>query len=204
VATYGGRESCLASAMCGVLKSRAGRGVHAIRELENIDALVRTYRARLLRFLTYASGDADLAESITQDTLLRAYTARETFRGDCSVNTWLTGIAINVLRDHRRTEKFKFWKQVQATAIDAQEMASFLPSEDRTPEAIVLAQERVKHLSRVVETLSFNQRTIFAMRFFEEMDVREISALLNMPLNTVKTHLQRALKVVRNDMGATR
>jgi RNA polymerase sigma-70 factor (ECF subfamily) len=204
VATYAGREAYLAGVGCDVLESRAGRGVAPIRELEDIDALVKTYRARLLRFLTYASGDADIAETITQDTLLRAFNARENFRGDCSVNTWLTGIAINVLRDHRRTEKFKFWKKVQATAIDAQEMASFLPSEGSTPEGAVLTRERIKHLSQLVETLSFNQRTVFAMRFFEEMDVREISELLNMPLNTVKTHLQRALKVVRTEMGATR
>jgi len=51
-------------------------------ELDDIDALVRTYRPRLLRFVTFSIGDADLAESITQDCFLKAYNGRASFRGD--------------------------------------------------------------------------------------------------------------------------
>src|SRR5580698_7055299 len=85
-----------------------------ISELDDIDGLVRTYQARLLRFVTYSTGDPDMAQTITQDTLLKAYNGRENFRGECSVNTWLTGIAVNVIRDHLRTERYKFWKRVKA------------------------------------------------------------------------------------------
>src|ERR1700727_101483 len=68
-------------------------------ELDDIDALVRTYRPRLLRFVMFSIGDADLAESITQDCFLKAYNGRASFRGDCAINTWLTSIAMNLIRD---------------------------------------------------------------------------------------------------------
>jgi RNA polymerase sigma-70 factor (ECF subfamily) len=174
----------------------------AVSELDDIDGLVRTYRAKILRFVTYSTGDPDLAETITQDTLLKAYMGRESFRGDCSVKTWLTGIAINVTRDHLRSAKYKFWKQAKTTAIDVHEMASFLPAEGSSPERQVLAKEKVKELSQALESLSQNQRTVFLMKFSEEMAVAEISEVLGMPVNTVRTHLHRALTAVRNRLGA--
>jgi RNA polymerase sigma-70 factor (ECF subfamily) len=186
---------------CVGIPSSLSEGVRPIRELDDIDALMKTYRARILRFVTYSTGDLDLAETITQDTFLRAYNGREGFRGDCSIKTWLTGIAINVTRDHLRTEKYKFWKRVRNTAVDVHEMSSFLPSDGSSPERQLLAKERVRQLWQILETLSYNQRTVFLMKFSEDMQVNEISESLGMSLNTVRTHLHRALKAVRSKLG---
>ena len=181
---------------------RCARRARAIGELDDIDGLVKNYSARILRFVTYSTGDPDLAETITQDTLLKAWMGRENFRGDCSVKTWLTGIAINVTRDHMRSAKFKFWKQARSTALDVHEMAAYLPAEGSGPERHMLAKEKVRELSQVVAALSPNQRTVFLMKFVEEMPVNEISQILGMPMNTVRTHLHRALSAVRSRMGA--
>jgi RNA polymerase sigma-70 factor, ECF subfamily len=166
--------------------------------LDDIDELVRTYRPTILRFAIYSTGDPDLAETITQDTLLKAYMGRENFRGDCSVKTWLTGIAINAIRDHMRSAKSKFWKQVRSTSIDVQELALFLPTRDPDPERQVLAREKVAQLSKAIESLSQKQRTVFLMKFLEEIPVAEISEILGMPVNTVRTHLHRALTTLRS------
>ncbi len=195
-------SECMDMVPCGKIESRFEKKIRTMRELDDIDELSRTHRARILRFVTYSTGDPDLAETITQDTLLKAYMGRENFRGDCSVRTWLTGIAINVTRDHMRSVKFKFWKQAHATAIDVQEMASFIPAEQANPERQLLAKEKVKQLATVLESLSHNQRTIFLMKFTEEISVAEISEMLGMPVNTVRTHLHRALTTVRGKLGA--
>jgi RNA polymerase sigma-70 factor, ECF subfamily len=183
------------------IDARSARRSGAIGELDDIDGLVRNYRAKVLRFVTYSTGDPDLAETITQDTLLKAHLNRDKFRGDCSVKTWLTGIAINLTRDHTRSAKFKFWRSASSNAIEANEVASILPAEGSSPERQVLAKERVKELSKAIEVLSPNQRTIFLMKFLEEISVNEISEILGMPVNTVRTHLHRALSSVRSQMG---
>ena len=170
-------------------------------ELDDIDALVKNHRPRLLRFVTFSTGDPDLAETIVQDCLLKAYNARASFRGDSSVNTWLTSIAVNLIRDHQRTQKFRFWKQARASAIDVTEVAAFIASEESGLEARLIARQKVAELSRIIETLSFNQRTIFLMKFSDEMELSEISAAMRMPVNTVKTHLHRALKAIRSQLG---
>ena len=71
-------------------------GETALTELDDIAALDRMYRSRLLRFVAYSTGDQDLAETIVQDCLLKAYNSRDSFRGDCSVYTWLAHIATNI------------------------------------------------------------------------------------------------------------
>jgi len=173
-------------------------------ELDDIDALVRTYRPRLLRFVTFSIGDPDLAESITQDCFLKAYNGRGSFRGDCSVNTWLTSIALNLIRDQQRLQKFRFWRQARATAIDVSDAANFLASHESSAEARILAIERTEQVQAALENLSVNQRAIFLMRFAEDMDLAEIAATIKMPINTVKTHLHRALKAVRAQVGGSR
>ena len=102
-----------------------GSKVNTISELDDIDELVRVYRSRILRYVVYSVKDYDLAETITQDCFFKAYSGRASFRGDCAVSTWLMSIANNLVRDQLRIQKFRFWRNVRATAIDVHEMASF-------------------------------------------------------------------------------
>ncbi|MGI4757302.1 MAG: RNA polymerase sigma factor [Janthinobacterium lividum] len=176
----------------------------ATTELDDIDTLARNYRPRLLRFVVSSIRDEDLADIIVQDTLLKAYRNRAGFRGDCSLNTWMTGIAVNLIRDHARTQKFKFWRKAQASSVDASDMANHLRSSGSTPEGALLAREQAAQVSQAMETLSQNQRTAFLLRFIEEMELPEIARAMGMPVNTVKTHLHRAVKSVRARVGGAR
>ena len=176
----------------------------ALSELDDIEDLVQTHRARLLRFVTFSLGDEDLAASIVQDCFVKAWANRHNFRGDCSVQTWLHSIALNLVRDYQRTQKFRFWKQVRKTATDVTEIAGMLPSAASSPEQQLLARERAREVAGILETLSLNQRTAFMLRFQEEMDLSDIAATMGMPINTVKTHLHRAVRTVRTRMGGRR
>jgi RNA polymerase sigma-70 factor (ECF subfamily) len=173
----------------------------ALTELDDIEALDRMYRSRLLRFVAYSTGDQDLAETIVQDCLLKAYRGRESFRGDCSVYTWLAHIATNLVRDHQRSRKFQFWRNVQKTAPDLSEMASLLPGRESSPESQMLARESAQLVLAALETLSVKQRTVFLMRFIEEMELQDICQATGMRVGTVKTHLHRAVKAVRLKLG---
>jgi RNA polymerase sigma-70 factor, ECF subfamily len=186
-------------AAAGVL--RCPNREQAISELDDIDSLVRTYRARLLRFVAFSVGDADVAESIVQDTFLKAWSARASFRGDCSMSSWLTSIALNLVRDHQRIRKFQFWRRAESTAIDVVDAAAFLPSSEKSPEEQIMVRERARNVAAVLSHLSLKQRAVFLMRFQEDMDVAEIAVAIDMPVNTVKTHLHRAIRAVRENLG---
>ena len=73
-----------------------------------------------------------------------------------------------------------------------------------SPEGSLLAREQTVQVHEAMEELSPNQRTVFLLRFIEEMELAEIAEAMNMPVNTVKTHLHRAVKSVRARVGGGR
>ena len=145
-------------------------GEQHISELEDIDALIREYRPKVFRFVAFSLSDRDAAESITQDCFLKAHLTRNQFRGDCSVATWLMRIAFNLVRDHTKSQKFRFWKSA-ATSIDASDVSQYLASGASSAETQLIAKERVTMVHQALAELSGKQRSVFLMRFVEDMDL---------------------------------
>jgi RNA polymerase sigma-70 factor (ECF subfamily) len=164
---------------------------------DDIDAVVAMHEQRIFRFLLVSTRDADAAHSITQDTFLRAWAARASFRNECAVFTWLMRIAVNLLRDHTRTERFRFWKRAAASSIDVSDPALHLIHPTASAESSLLASEQLALVWDTVAQLSARQRSIFALRFVEEMELSEISEATGLPVPTVKSHLYRALATIR-------
>src|SRR6202453_2758605 len=112
-----------------------------IAELGDIDTLCATYRSRIYRYALLSLRDADLAESVTQDCFLKAHRARGEFRGDCSVATWLTRIATNLIRDSTRSRKFQFWKTATSTAVEAGAIADRPSSPRLSPQLSLVVRD---------------------------------------------------------------
>jgi RNA polymerase sigma-70 factor, ECF subfamily len=151
-----------------------------------------------------STGDEDLAATIVQDSFLKAYKAREGFRGDSNVSTWLYRIALNVMRDYQRLQKLQFWKRVGRAAVDLTDVNSGLASEEPSPETRMLAGEQASRVQSALKCLSRKQRIVFIMRFLDEMQPQEISVATGMSLSTVRTHIHRAMKAVRSRLADMR
>ena len=170
----------------------------SVLELADFDEVVRLYRTRIFRFLMASLSDRDVAESLTQDCFLKAYNARHQFRGESSLSTWLTRIALNLVRDHLRSRRMRFWQRTRDTALDIVDVGEWIPDGASSPEQVCLQQERVREIWKSVEQLSRQQRTVFLLRFVEEMELAEIAETTGMNTSTVKSHLYRALRIVRD------
>jgi len=166
----------------------------------DFNQIVSDHRRQVFRFLLASTRDEDLAETLTQECFLKAYRNWASFRGESSVLTWLMRIAINLEKDHWRNRRVQFWRLTRTNAVDADEASSWLPSLERSAEDRLLAKEQVAKLWRVVERLSNRQKTIFLLRYVEEMDLNQIADLLGLSEGTIKAHLSRALTRVRDEM----
>jgi RNA polymerase sigma-70 factor (ECF subfamily) len=173
----------------------------ALLDLADFDEVVRLYRPRIFRFLLASLRDRDAAENLTQDCFLKAYLARAHFRGDASLSTWLMKIAMNLLRDHLRSKRLRFWTKSRETALDPIDVSDWIPDGRSSPEDDLIARTQVKSVWETVSQLPAKQRSVFVLRFVEEMELKEIAELTGMNPSTVKTHLYRALAVVRASMG---
>jgi len=176
----------------------------AMLELADFDEVVRVYRPRILRFLLSSLTDRDAAESLTQECFMKAWSARHQFRGDSSLSTWLTRIAVNLMRDHLRSRSLRFWQKTRGSALDVMDISDWVPDGRSTPENVAVARQRVAGVWEAVEKLSAQQRTVFVLRFVEEMELDEIASTIGMNLSTVKSHLYRALGIIRERMGETK
>ena len=163
----------------------------------DFDELVELHRPRIFRFILASLRDPETAENLTQDCFVRAYKAREQFRGGSSLSTWLMHIAANLVRDHAANGRLKFWKRRLRSDVDLNDISDWIPDQQRSPEALALAKEQVETIWKAAGKLSERQRTVFLLRFVEDMDLLEIAAVTGMKEGTVKTHLFRAVQSLR-------
>jgi RNA polymerase sigma-70 factor (ECF subfamily) len=173
----------------------------AAQEFSNV---VASHRPQIFRFLLASSRDLDLAETLTQECFLKAHRNWSSFRGESSAMTWLMRIAINLQKDHWRNRRMQFWRQTQNNAVDLDEASEWLPSGESSAEQQLLARERVGQVWQAVEGLSERQRTIFLLRYVEELELSEIARATGLSEGTVKAHLSRALARVRTGLGGKR
>jgi RNA polymerase sigma-70 factor, ECF subfamily len=169
-------------------------------EMEDFDAVVRLYWPRVFRFALASLRDREAAENVAQDCFWKAWRSRARFRGESSLKTWLMQIAVNLVRDRARSRRLQFWKR----AVEIDEEIRWLPDGGASPQARLEAVERIEEIWRATAILPEKQRTVFLLRFVEEMDLLEIAAATGLKKGTVKVHLSRALHTVRERLGARR
>jgi RNA polymerase sigma-70 factor, ECF subfamily len=162
--------------------------------LNDFEAVVQLYWPRVFRYVLGSLRDRDAAQTLAQECFLRAYRSRDRFRGESSISTWLMQIAVNLVRDEVRSRRWKFWR---AAAPDQPAM----PDHAAGPERVLLARERVDAVWRAASRLPEQQRTVFLLRFVEEMELLEIAAAAGMSESAVKVQLYRAIRTVRRRVG---
>lgn len=176
---------------------------NAAAEVE-FEGLVEIYRPKIFRFLLASLRDADAAECLTQECLFRAFQSLHRFRNECTISTWLMQIAVNLLRDHVRNRRLQFWKRMRRNEAPTEGPQEWLADKRRSPEAQALLREQVKAVWDAAALLSDKQRSVFFLRFVEDMDLFEIATVMGMKEGTVKTHLFRAVQAVRGRVEASR
>jgi RNA polymerase sigma-70 factor (ECF subfamily) len=163
--------------------------------MSDFDEVVQEHRPRIFRFILASLRDRESAENLTQECFVKAYRAREQFRGAASISTWLLQIAANLVRDHESSGRLKFWRR--ALGIDLKDVMDVVPDRQLSPESMVLVKQEVEAIWRVAAKLPERQRTVLLLRFVEDLNLLEIAEVTGLKLGTVKTHLFRALESVR-------
>jgi RNA polymerase sigma-70 factor (ECF subfamily) len=170
----------------------------------DFEEVVKLCQPKIFRFVLASLRDRDAAETVTQDCFLKAFQARDRFRHDCSLDTWLMRIAINLGRDHTRNRRWQFWRRAEQTAQPIDGLSNWLGDGRLSQEAHTSLKQQVAAIWDVAGSLPERQRTVFLLRFVEDMDVLDIAAATGMREGTVKSHLFRALRAVRERIGASK
>ena len=169
-----------------VIKRIARKDEKAFRELyENTSKKIYHYLLGMLK-------DPRKAEDIMIDTYTEVWRCAGKFRGDSKVSTWITGIARNLA--------FKEFRRKKLMTNSIEEHLHSLPAKEVAIDSFV----RTDLLRKAMKKLSFAHKEILELVFYHEMSYKEISELLGIPVNTVKTRVYYAkenLKQVFVRMG---
>jgi RNA polymerase sigma-70 factor (ECF subfamily) len=161
--------------------------------------IMRSCNQRLFRIARSILRDDGEAEDAVQETYLRAFQKLGEFRGDSSILTWLTRIALNEARGRLRRRH----PTVELDAMDAAQQETgrilmFPSSHGPTdPERDASRAEARRLLERAVDDLPEPFRVVFILREVDERSIEETAALLEIRPETVKTRLHRARRLLR-------
>lgn len=131
------------------------------------------------------------AEEVAQDAFVRAWRGLPRFRGDAAFSSWLYRIVARRAFDRAAVLKGRRGREVEADA----EAIERLPDDARHVDDD--ARARARRLARLVASLPDVPRLVVTLYYFEDRSVEEVAKTLQMPENTVKTHLSRARAALR-------
>ena len=117
------------------------------------------------------------------------------------MNTWLIKIAINLVRSHMRGRRFQF--RQKAERVRGEEIRDW-PDRGISPEERASVNEQVQAVWEATENLSERQRTVFVLRFVEDMNILEIAEATGLTENAVNVHLFRAVRAIRKRLKEPR
>lgn len=137
--------------------------------------------------------DRGLAEDVVQETMIKAWRSKDSFRGESSARTWLVKICRNTAIDSLRRQR-----RVPATVGELPDSADASASADT--ERIAQGRDEVSRLAGALDSLDELSRTVILLREVEAMSYQEISEVMDVPVSTVKTRLLRARRRLVDSM----
>jgi RNA polymerase sigma-70 factor (ECF subfamily) len=161
------------------------------------ETLIRRHDRLLYRVARSILLDDHEAEDAVQETFIKAFKRLVDFRGESSLSTWLTRIALNeaVTRKRRRRKTVELGVLEHRTNAQIEPASMIGPAPD--PELTAAQHQLRKLLERAIDELPESLRTVFVMREVEELSTAEAGRLLGLGEATVKTRLHRARRKPR-------
>ncbi len=174
------------------------------RALARDESAFRTIMARhnrrLYRIARSILRNDSEAEDAVQDAYVHAFTSLNAFRGESTLATWLSRIAINEALGRLRKER----PAREPTAIDRQNEAQIIPfphtAAPDDPERTIAQREILRLVEQAADDLPESFRVVLIMRVIEGMSVEETAMLLDLKPETVKTRLHRARLLLRKQL----
>ncbi len=171
-------------------------------EPDAFEHFVRTYQRKVFRLVHTLVRNAAEADALTQDVFVKAWRAVPDFKGEASFETWLNRIAVNAVRDsvRRRKPVVSFADLTDAEDPGGELPRSIEPVDATTPEREARSRQIRRRIGEALEALSPRQKAIFVMKHYEDRTIAEIGAAIGVDDGTVKSHLFRAARKLRQKL----
>jgi RNA polymerase sigma-70 factor, ECF subfamily len=179
------------------IMQRAGAGDEAC-----LDFLIAKYRRPIISFMYRMVHNQAIAEELAQEVFLRVYRARATYRAEARFSTWLYRIASNMAINHARDTKYErasgsiFLDQADEDTGTKPDVPDLRPIAEQG----MLQDERMRRIREHVMSLPERQRMAVVMHKYQDMDYKQIGAVLKLSESATKSLLFRAYQSLREKL----
>jgi len=169
----------------------------------NFEQIVRDHQEMVFRTLLRLNGSREHIEDLAQEVFLRLYRALPAFRGEALLTTYLYRIVVNVAQDEWKRRRRVERPLVSISSPVASNDDSETDWEDRLQHPGLDAEEQLSQnefqqfVERQLQHLSDVERTVLVLYHQEERSYEQIADALKLPMGTVRTHLHRGRKKLR-------
>ena len=152
-----------------------------------MEQVFHDYGDGIFRVCVSMLGDYQMAEDAFQETMLRIWRNLSSFRGESTLKTWITRIAMNTCRDFLKSNYYRQWK----TMVSPEDVTlSYHP-----PDAAGGGE-----VTGAVSGLPQKYREVIVLRYYKELSLKEIADVLGIPLFTVSTRLRKARELLQKKL----
>jgi RNA polymerase sigma factor (sigma-70 family) len=162
----------------------------------SFEQVVRDHQEMVFRTLLRLTGSREHLDDLAQDVFLRLYRALPSFRGEALITTYLYRIAVNVAQDEWKRRRRDDRTHVSLSD-DTSGWEERLAHPDRNAEQQIEEREFRQSVEEHLQRLSQIERTILVLYHQEERTYEQIAYALGMPIGTIRTHLHRGRKKLR-------
>lgn len=168
---------------------------------EAFSMIVDIYKDKLFHLSYRMLGNRHEAEDIAQEAFVRAYVNIHSYDQTKKFSTWIYRIATNLCIDRIRKKKPDYFLDSEVAGTDGLTLYSQIATDEKGPEAAVESMEIQEVVQREILKLSDKYRVVIVLRYIDDLSIKEISELLNIPEGTVKTRIHRGREALRKQLN---
>ena len=162
---------------------------------QSYNDLVFRYKDKILNFLYRFVYDMDLAEDLAQETFLKVYLKKDSYREISKFSTWMYTIASNLAKTElRKIKRRKTYSISEISDVDRE--VNFFVQDENSDDKLDDNESNILHES--IFELEEDFRTIIILREIQELSYENISKILKLPLGTVKSRINRGKLKLRD------
>jgi RNA polymerase sigma factor (sigma-70 family) len=169
---------------------------------EGFERLVRENQAMVFRTLARLTGSLERVDDLAQEVFLRLYRALPGFRGEALLSTYLYRITVNVAQEEWKRRRREDRPLVSISEETDWPFEERLRDPGKNPEEQLEERELAKMAEEELQKLSDVERAVLVLYHQEEQSYEQIAEALHMPIGTVRTHLHRGRKRLRENIAA--